>query len=145
MGKSSDFRLVASLILFFVGGFLVALEVFTGLALLHGGRSLVQQVLGLHRFVALSAAALAIAAWLTPLDRLRWLGRTILIGGALGAFQALTVYLTVPERWDLTWQIGIPNALLVLALGAWLSRLANRRRAAIVAGVEVRVRRPGEP
>ena len=140
-----DLRLVGSIILFFFGGFFVALEVFIALALMHGGRSLLEQALDLHRFVALAAAALALATWITPLNRFRWLGRAILIGAAFGAFQSITVYLTVPERWDLTWRIGIPNALLLLALGAWLNRLASRREAAMVAGLEVRVRRPDRP
>ena len=145
MDQIKDLRLPASIILFFFGGFWVALEVFIALALMHGGRGLVEQALDLHRFVALAVATLALATWLTPLNRLRWLGRTILIGAGLGAFQAFTVYVTVPERWDLTWQVGIPNALLVLALGAWLNRLAAQREAAMLAGLEVSVRRPDQP
>lgn len=144
MEHIKDLRLVASLMLFFLGGFFVALEVFIGLSLLRGDRTLLQQALDLHRFVALAAASLALAAWLSPLNRLRWLGRSILIGAAFGAFQAATVYVTVPERWELTWQIGIPNALLVLAIGYWLNRLANRREAAMVEGLDVTVRRPDD-
>ena len=145
MGIAKDFRLTASLILFFLGGAAVAMEVFIGLALMEGGRSLLQQAIGLHRFIALAAAFLALAVWLTPLNRLRWLGRAILIGAGFGIFQAATVYLAVPERWDLTWRIGVPNALLVLALGALLNRLATRRQAAMLPEVEVTVRRPDRP
>ena len=137
-----DLWLVTSMLLFFAGGFFVALEVFTALALLHGGRDLLRQAFDLHRFVALAAASLTLAFWITPLNRFRWLGRSILIGAGLGAFQALTVYASVPERWDLTWQIGIINALLVLAIGAGFIRIANRRRDERLSDIEVTISRP---
>ena len=129
MSKTNDARLVASLILFFFGGASVSFEVFTALALMQGDRTILEQALGLQRFVALALVTLTLATLITQLDRLLWLGRTILIGGGFGLVQAAFVYLTVPERWDLTWQLGVPNALLVMGLGYWLNRLAGRRAA----------------
>ena len=145
MRAAQDLRLVGSMLLFFFGGAAVSLEVFTALALLEGGRTLTEQALALERFVALAIACLAIATWITPLNRLRWLGRSILIGGGFGAFQAATVYATVPERWDLTWRIGVPNALVVLGIGYWLHRRAAQQQAETLAGVDVDIRRPGDP
>jgi hypothetical protein len=113
-------RWAASFLLFFFGGIFVSLEVFAALAFMAMGRSLTVQAWSLHRFVGLAIAALAVATCISPINRLSSLGRAILIGASIGAAVTLPVYISVPERWQLTWRLGLINLALVAALGLWL-------------------------
>ena len=121
-------RWAASFLLYFFGGTLVGLEVFTALALMEQGRSLADQALALSRFAALAAAILAAATALSPVNRWRSLGRALLAGAAFGIVAAAPVYATVPDPYALTWRLGLANLILVVALGTWLDRAPGRFR-----------------
>ena len=115
-------RWVISFLLFFTGAIVVGLEVFVALALMEGGRSLAEQVVGLSRFAGLAVACLALATWLSPVNHWRALGRALMAGAALGIFGAVPVYLMVPDPYGLTWKLGLINLVLIVAIGAVLDR-----------------------
>ncbi|WP_156029715.1 hypothetical protein [Sphingomonas sp. URHD0057] len=107
-----------SSLLFIVAGLLVSLEVFVGLSLMQGGRPLAEQAQHLVRFAGLSIAALALATAVCPDHRLLSLGRALVLGAALGIVVSLPAYAAVPDRAQLTWQLGLMNVLVVGGIGA---------------------------
>ena len=120
-------RWAVSFLLFFFGAAFVGLEVFTSLALLEKGRSAGEVVLSLNRFIVLSAACLAAAVWLSPVNRWRSLGRSLLAGAGLGLIGAAPVYAAVPDPYALTWKVGLANLLAIVAAGALLDRRSRSR------------------
>ena len=118
-------RWATSFMLFFFGGALVSLEVFCALALEQADRSLIQQALALSRFIGLAAGCLALATWLSPINRWRSLGRALLSGAAAGIVGAAPVYFLLPDPYVLTWKLGLLNLILIVALGAALDRRAG--------------------
>jgi hypothetical protein len=115
-------RWVVSFLLFFAGAFALGLEVFAALALMEHGRSLAEQALSLHRFIALASALLAAATLLSPVNRWRSLGRALLCGAAIGLIGAGPVYALLPDPYVLTWRLGLVNLIAVVAAGVWLDR-----------------------
>jgi hypothetical protein len=80
-------RRVASLVFLFLGGFCVGMQVM--IAFLAGGGAL-DYALRLAYFTAVAAPILALGAWLSPGQRWRELGLTMLIGAGVcgGAFSS---------------------------------------------------------
>lgn len=131
-------RRTSSYFLFIVGGYYVTLEVHAGLAYLDVEPGIGAEVEFLARIMARALPFLLLGTWLSPGERWRELGRTVLIGVAVALFAFASVVFRpgpsgVPElapyAAQLTWAAGIPNLLLVGTAGSLLYwKGAARRR-----------------
>lgn len=134
-------RRTASYLLFILGGHFVSLQVFIGLGLLDAVPGIGDDVERLARFLGVALPFLLLGTWLSPGERWRELGRTLLIGTAVALFALVTVIFPpglpggpglAPYAADLSWAAGIPNLLLVGGAGGLLLYWngAGRRRSA---------------
>lgn len=134
-------RRTASYFLFILGGFFVAVQVFVGLGLLDRVPGIGDDAARLAWFMAVALPFLLLGAWLSPGERWRELGRTLLVGIAVALFGFASVLFPpgpggspelAPYAAQLTWASGIPNLLLVGAAGSLLlyRNGAGRRRSA---------------
>jgi hypothetical protein len=134
-------RRVASYFLFIVGGYFLSMQVFIGLGLLDIYPGVGDDLARLAWFMAVALPFLLLGTWLSPGERWRELGRTLLIGTGVALFAFTTVIFPpglpggpglAPYAADLTWAAGIPNLLLVGGAGGLLlyRNGAGRRRSA---------------
>jgi hypothetical protein len=124
-GEAAPMRRLMSIILFLVGGFCVGMQVMIGFMAIPpdpGGK-----LPPLVTFTALAVPFLAIATWLSPGDRMRELGLTVLIGAAVcvGSF-SITIFTpneqgVVPGMGSLTPYVdtgqGLANLAVIAILG----------------------------
>lgn len=131
-------RRALSLILFILGGWVLASEILT--AFLDVQPGLRDSIIFIGVFGALAAVPLLLGAWATPGRRWKELGLTILLGAGFGLIAVATIAAVMvdprakpllPSMRGLTLApvIGIANALVVVALGIALYRIGKPRAA----------------
>jgi len=122
-------RRTASYFLFIVGGFYVSVQVFAGLGFLDAVPGIGDDAARLAKIAGVALPFLLLATWLSPGERWRELGRTLLIGIAVALFGLVPVLFPqrpsgepqlAPYAAELTWASGLPNLLLVGAAGSLL-------------------------
>ena len=122
-------RRTASYFLFIVGGYFVSVQVFIGLGLLDIVPGTGDDVARLAKIMGVALPFLLLGTWLSPGERWRELGRTLLIGIGVALFGFVTVLFPpglpdgpglAPYAAELTWASGLPNLLLVGAAGSLL-------------------------
>lgn len=116
----------------------MAIQVFIGLAPLDAP-GIGDDVARLAWFLVVALPFLLLGTWLSPGERRRELGRTLLIGTGAALFAFLTVIFPpglpggpglAPYAADLSWAAGIPKLLLIGGTGSLLlyRNGAGRRR-----------------